>query len=66
MSNNPMQNPSTVIKRSNSFKKTISSNDRPSTAPQKNDKEDKPHASSLNMKRVPSPFLKGTFNKIKF
>ena len=25
----------------------------------KNDKEEKPHAASLNMKRVPSPFLKG-------
>jgi hypothetical protein len=57
--NNQLQNQPSVIKRSNSFKKTISSNDRPSTAPQKSDKEEKPYASSLNMKRVPSPFLKG-------
>mgnify|MGYP000668973066 CR=1 FL=1 len=59
MMNHQMHNQPSVIKRSNSFKKTLNSNDRPSTAPQKNDKEEKPHAASLNMKRVPSPFLKG-------
>jgi len=39
----------------------LENNDRPSTAPQKNDKEEKPHASQLNMKRLPSPNLKGKF-----
>ena len=62
MMSNQMQNQPSVIKRSNSFKKTLNPNERPSTAPQKNEKEDKPHSSSLNMKRVPSPFLKGNNN----
>jgi len=59
MMSNQLQNQPSVIKRSNSFKKTMSTNDRPSTAPQKSEKEEKPHSASLNMKRVPSPFLKG-------
>lgn len=54
---NSLQNHQSVIKRSNSFKKTVN-NERPSTAPQK-EREEKTHGSSLNMKRVPSPFLKG-------
>lgn len=61
--NNHISNQQTsVIKRSNSFKKNLNPNERPSTAPQKNEKEEKLHSSSLNMKRVPSPFLKGSSN----
>jgi hypothetical protein len=50
-----------VVKRSNSYKKS-ESNERPSTAPQKNDKEEKTNLSQLNMKRLPSPNLKGNYN----
>ena len=58
LSSNYSSNNYDPSKRSNSYKKN-EANERPSTAPHKNDNEEKFTNPQLNSKRMPSPVIKG-------